>query len=346
MAPKVWPLFLTDEQYETLFEEQLEQGLAAFEQVIETPLEEREYYSSPLLDNGCDRIFHLRDGLDLRIWCFEPTADVFITDCEANELEPLSLSFFIMGDMSVHLSGVTQQETEAAGGSYLMYCPGVTEAEGWRSHQRILRVKINIDLDVFLGSMSADQRSTLPPILQSLAAEKSFSPFYHQGTITSEIQTVLQQVLHCPYEGTMKQWYLEAKALELMTLQFDHLQQAPALQQSGLKSQDIDRIHRARELLRQNLENPPSLPELARLVETNDCTLKRGFRQVFDTTVFGYLHQQRLQMAQKLLITSALKVNEVAQTVGFADRNYFTRIFKQKFGLTPSAYRQQCRNSG
>lgn len=336
---------LTNEQYELLFEEHSQQGLAT-EKVIETSLEDCDVYSSPLFQKGCDRIFHLRNGLDLRVWSFEPTVDLLVTDGPLEEPEPLSFSFFVTGDMYVHLSGVSPVDQEPAGGSYVMYCPQVAETEGWRSNQRILRVKVNIDLSMFLGSMNAEQLETLPPVLQPFAAGQPVSPFYHQGTITPEIQTVLQQVLQCPHSGAMKQWYLEAKSLELITLQLNQLHEVPKPQQPVLKSPDIDRIHRAQQILRQNLNNPPSLLELARQVETNDCTLKRGFKQVFGTTVFGYLHQQRLQVAQQLLRTSPLKISEVAQAVGFCDRNYFTRIFKQKFGTTPTAYRQQRKYSG
>jgi AraC-like DNA-binding protein len=336
-------IVLRDEQYEAWFAEQLVQGLAYEEYITKTNQEERYHYgSSVLFRGGCDRIFHLRDGLDLRIWRFEPTADLLITDTEADESNLLSLSFFMTGEMYTNLQGVFEGE-EAVGGSYLMACPGVPETEGWQSQQQILRIKVNIDPTVFLAPMGTEQIALLPPILQALASGQPAAPFYRQGVITTEIQTILQQVLRCPYAGAMKQWYLEAKALELMTLQFDQLGCKP-MQEARLKSQDIDRIHRAQELLLQNLEHPPSLLELARWVETNDCTLKQGFKQVFGTTVFGHLHQQRLQVARQLLATTSLKVQTVGRKVGFCDRNYFTHSFKRKFGVTPTEYRQQQQN--
>jgi AraC family transcriptional regulator, transcriptional activator of the genes for pyochelin and ferripyochelin receptors len=336
-------IVLRDEQYEARFAEQLAQGLAYEECITETNQEKRYHYgSSVLFRGGCDRFFHLRDGLDLRICRFEPTADPLITDIEADDSKLLSLSFFVTGDMYTNRQGGFEGE-EAAGGSYLMSYPGVPETEGWQSQQQILRVKVNIDPTVFLARMGTEQLASLLPILQALASGQSAEPFYRQGVITPEIRTILRQVLHCPYEGTMKQWYLEAKTLELMTLQFDQLG-CKSAQEARLKSPDIDRIHRAQELLLQNLEHPPSLLELAHWVETNDCTLKRGFKQVFGTTVFGYLRQQRLQVARQLLATTSLKVQTVGRKVGFCDRNHFTRIFKQKFGMTPTEYRQQQHN--
>ncbi|MCU0571178.1 MAG: AraC family transcriptional regulator [Oculatellaceae cyanobacterium Prado106] len=87
------------------------------------------------------------------------------------------------------------------------------------------------------------------------------------------------------------------------------------------------------------LQNPLSLAQLARQVGLNECTLKRGFRQVFGTTAFDYLHHYRLEYAKQLLMTGEMTVAQVAQSIGFA-RNYFTKAFCQKFGYTPGAYRK------
>ncbi|MEM8829553.1 MAG: hypothetical protein AAGE96_09390 [Cyanobacteria bacterium P01_G01_bin.19] len=54
--------------------------------------------------------------------------------------------------------------------------------------------------------------------------QTTITPFYQQRAIASEIYPVLQQILNCPDKGKMKQWFLEDKALELMTLQFRQFQ--------------------------------------------------------------------------------------------------------------------------
>jgi AraC family transcriptional regulator, transcriptional activator of the genes for pyochelin and ferripyochelin receptors len=91
--------------------------------------------------------------------------------------------------------------------------------------------------------------------------------------------------------------------------------------------------------LLQDLENPPSLLELAKLVGLNDYKLKSGFRHVFGTTVFGYLHQQRMQQAYRLLTTSDLTVTEVANQVGYTSLSAFSTAFKKFFGISPSRCR-------
>ncbi|MCD8489485.1 MAG: AraC family transcriptional regulator [Desertifilum sp.] len=69
---------------------------------------------------------------------------------------------------------------------------------------------------------------------------------------------------------------------------------------------------------------------MARQVGLNDCTLKRGFRQVFGKTVFGYLHEYRLEYARQLLEERRLNVSEVAQKIGFVNRSYFAAAFRKK----------------
>ena len=54
-----------------------------------------------------------------------------------------------------------------------------------------------------------------------------------------------------------------------------------------------------------------------------------------------YLQQYRLQQAEKLLLDTRLSISEIALAVGFVDSNYFTKVFKEYFRLTPLKYRGQ-----
>jgi AraC-like DNA-binding protein len=78
-------------------------------------------------------------------------------------------------------------------------------------------------------------------------------------------------------------------------------------------------------------------------VQLNNRKLKQGFRQVFDNTVFGYLHDYRLEKACQLLIEDRMNIAEVSYAVGFANRGYFAAAFRKKFGINPSDYQAQWR---
>ena len=112
-----------------------------------------------------------------------------------------------------------------------------------------------------------------------------------------------------------------------------------------LKPEDIDRIHHAKEILTRQIDNPPSLLDLARQIGLNDCTLKRGFREVFGTTAFGYLHDYRLEQARQLLLENRLNVSEIACQIGFGSCSYLSKVFRKKYGVSPKQYQNQYKNS-
>ncbi|MGG6266564.1 helix-turn-helix domain-containing protein [Leptolyngbya sp. AN03gr2] len=112
-----------------------------------------------------------------------------------------------------------------------------------------------------------------------------------------------------------------------------------------LKPEEVDRIHAARKILLQRLDNPPSSMELARRVGLNDRALKQGFWACFGTTTFNYRHHYLLDQARQLLATGDLRVEEVSQQVGFSNRSYFAEAFRKKFGVNPGDCVRQQRQS-
>lgn len=154
------------------------------------------------------------------------------------------------------------------------------------------------------------------------------------------MKQILQQLLQCPYQGLTRQLYLESKALELFSLQFaqwsDNSQRSPQI--INFRSDDIERLHQAKEILIDNFCNPPSLIDLARQVGLNERKLKQGFQQIFGTTVFGYLQNYRMQQARQLLHNSNVTIASVAAAVGYRNSEAFSVAFQRQFAISPKAY--------
>jgi AraC-like DNA-binding protein len=89
-----------------------------------------------------------------------------------------------------------------------------------------------------------------------------------------------------------------------------------------------------------NLREPPTIPELARHVGINVNKLKRGFKSVFNTTINRYTTARRLEWAHRLLQEEALSVGEVVDRIGYENRSYFARIFRERYGMHPGDVRQ------
>ena len=98
---------------------------------------------------------------------------------------------------------------------------------------------------------------------------------------------------------------------------------------------DIDKIQFARELLVRDIVNPPGLSKLAREAGTNEFTLKKGFKELFNVPVYKYLQQTRLAKAYELFRSTNLPVNEVAGLVGYESVSSFNKAFIRSYGLRP-----------
>lgn len=85
---------------------------------------------------------------------------------------------------------------------------------------------------------------------------------------------------------------------------------------------------------------PLSLESLAVRFSVNKNYLSSRFHKEVGMTVTDYINQIRVQRASGLLRKTSLSVQQVAEQCGFADGNYFTRIFKKIQGVTPNEYRK------
>lgn len=293
---------------------------------------------------GGEQMIGLRDGLNLSIRKGQLWQDLHLKRHHESAF-PLVLKFLLSGCSRVHTANVPSVtgEYEEVSECHYFYClPELTEIEQWQANEPIQMVMISAYPDYFQQLEQA--HTILPKPLNALIEATSIQPFHqHLGRTSAEMVRVLKQILECPYQGLVQQLFLEGKALELLALQFaqwaEPQQSVPPI--VSLKPDDVERLHFASQILIEQVNNPPSLLQLARQVGLNDRKLKQGFLQVFGTTVFGYLQDYRLESSQQLLESGEMSVTEVAHTVGYASLPSFSKAFRKKFGHSPLAHRNR-----
>lgn len=82
-----------------------------------------------------------------------------------------------------------------------------------------------------------------------------------------------------------------------------------------------------------------SLHDLAEHSHISEEHLSRLFRKEVGTTLTTYIADLRSKKAAELLKTTQLSISEIAMYVGYSDSNYFVKVFKKRYGMTPSTYR-------
>jgi AraC-like DNA-binding protein len=159
-----------------------------------------------------------------------------------------------------------------------------------------------------------------------------------QQAIDVTTSQLARQIMHTPFINIARNIELESKALELLSLSFQHFiydhkrSNLPAM----ITRSEFEKLQQAKEVLMQRMENPPSLLELSRIIGMNDFKLKISFKEVFCTTVFGYLREKRLEKAMLLLQSGKMSVSEAAANVGYTNASYFANAFRKRYGINPS----------
>lgn len=99
-------------------------------------------------------------------------------------------------------------------------------------------------------------------------------------------------------------------------------------------------IREALQYVNDNLSQQISLKDVASAVHLNPSYFSVLFKEQTRLTFSEYLTRKRLQTAKKLLLTTNLSIEEIAEKVGYQTAKYFIRLFKEYEGITPSKYRK------
>jgi AraC-like DNA-binding protein len=294
------------------------------------------------LGQGYSRLIQLRPGLEINIEHYQLYDRVIMTQGDR----------FHSFEMCFQLSGKNcDRDISISAGKTLFCGSGLAIAEQWQQfpEQPMISVSMHIEPALVADFWGEDDRD-INENWQKLFRTEEQPYLVYSGSIIPQMQIALQQILNCPYEGAIARMYLESKVWELMALQLAQIPEYRAKPSKYfLKSEErdrvvpayADRLYLAQTILRDRLDRPPSLKDLAQEIGLNECTLKRGFRQIFDTTVFGYLYQQRMEYAKQLLQQRELNVSQVAKKVGYSSQSRFATAFRKKFGVNPKVFMGQ-----
>lgn len=239
---------------------------------------------------------------------------------------------------NVLTSGICRDNFGQVGGGYTAISGGGIQPSKnifYPKSQKIVSVDIQMPPQL-LATFFPVQDGEIPPELAMFAKGEDWQTLIFPEATTA-VDLVARQIINCPYEGMTKRMYLQGKVIELMALQLAPIlaEQKKSQPSPRLRRETIDSIYQAREILLSRLENPPSLLDLAQTVGVSERTLRRGFQELFNTTVFGYLTNQRMEKAKKLLCSGQFPVTEVAMIVGYSNCSHFAAAFKRRYGITP-----------
>ncbi|RXJ79780.1 AraC family transcriptional regulator [Arcobacter sp. F2176] len=148
-----------------------------------------------------------------------------------------------------------------------------------------------------------------------------------------ETKYILSDIYTHSYTNELSSLFLQSKILELLYLEINKISEKKEI--ISLNTYDKKQIYKAKEILFENIQNPPSIVELAKKVCLNEFKLKKGFRQVFNESPHKLLSKYKLTKAKKMLESGEYNINEVAYLTGYKYANNFTNAFFKEFNIKP-----------
>jgi len=130
--------------------------------------------------------------------------------------------------------------------------------------------------------------------------------------------------------------YSNSKFIELLTLFARGISE-----QKVENPRYYDQIFNAVELFHQNLDKEISIKDYAHMCGMSPGWFSKCFRMRFSVSPQEYITNLRLKKAKELLDSSSYNVTEIAMLCGYNNPFYFSRIFKEHTGLSPSKYRNK-----
>lgn len=97
------------------------------------------------------------------------------------------------------------------------------------------------------------------------------------------------------------------------------------------------------EYVKANFMKELTLKDIAKAMGYTEYYLSRKFQQEMGIRLLDYIKNVRLEYAKVWLISTDKSIQEISEQLRFGTRNYFTRVFKEKTGKTPAAYREENR---
>ena len=184
---------------------------------------------------------------------------------------------------------------------------------------------------------------TLSDFLKKIQQGHAVSLFPKPRWLTMRSQKIIADIRAFPYETDLLQsTYLENKIKDLL---FHLLVQGTTEEADPVpySRQDIDSLHWVKDNIEKNYRRHLTIREFAREIAMNETKLKKGFMQVFNIGVYGYLEHTRMEKAAELLLLTDKTVRMVSIEVGYRYPGNFIKAFKNWHKLTPKDFKKSNR---
>jgi AraC-like DNA-binding protein len=210
---------------------------------------------------------------------------------------------------------------------------------------RIFTLEVNRKLfERKVGNYSSDMESDIEDLFRDV---NGVLPFSYKAIYSYDIATLIRDFKSIKLTGLKKNLYLESKAYEILVnfLEQHNEDKGHPDKRNIFRQNHIKLIQNAANDLRAHLDNPIKVADLAKKHGLNTTIIQNGFRTIYGMSVNEFLQNERLNEIKRLLEETNLSISQIVYEVGLNSKSYLSKIFLERFGITPTQYRVNAKNS-
>ncbi|HET7118838.1 MAG TPA: AraC family transcriptional regulator [Hanamia sp.] len=225
------------------------------------------------------------------------------------------------------------------------YCKAKDEECNFCKHSQSHNCEELVDtIDVACFRFNSDHLSQFVKGLKTTSFSEDILNFKHTSSFSKTLplcgktRTVLNSLMNHTYSDSMENIFINAQT-QMLLLYTMECMGGEGVEDFSCKflanEADREKISLAREVLLQHIGEPLTIKELSRKAAINECYLKKGFKEMYGTTIFDFFQSQRMEHAKYLLYEKGLTVTEVSSSLGYSSISHFSTAFKKHTGIKP-----------
>jgi AraC-like DNA-binding protein len=180
-------------------------------------------------------------------------------------------------------------------------------------------------------------KTTIPLLADAIANDTAYTMWETSKSISPKLHILIEDIIQCNYTGAIKKAFLESKVVEVLSHLFTIInEEENTIINEDLSQSDYLKIVTVENILKTKFKEKHTLASIAAQVGLNEFKLKKLFKVVFNTTVFQYLTEVRMEYAKQLILEKDFPICSVSEELGYKNPQHFTVAFKKAFGYLPS----------
>lgn len=162
----------------------------------------------------------------------------------------------------------------------------------------------------------------------------------YKGSYNLQLSKLINKMDSAKQNGIMRMMIIEGLVIQVLALMISHFinDVKTKKEKKPLSKKELKAIKKVSSLILKNSSKNYTVKDLAIKSGLSQAKLQEGFKYLFSKTVIQYVRHVRLEKAKDLIVNSNLNISQIVYTVGFSSRSYFTKIFKDKYGIRPSEF--------